>query len=262
MPKALTASPPPPVTHLQEAAHRRKHPSLHRSCHSHLWQTASRRRMFSLFPRSQHGCSHKKHIGTSECFMFLCRWRKIMTSHKKLAHRGVSQKRVPRNEWGRLTARKGREKDVMFFTSDAFWMFCYTQIVHCFSMKVGDRGPKTDFYWIIFSSTGNLCVEKQKATKIKKKLHLYPSRKADSLNISTIFLMIQNCWLACNLHYNHKYHIQSYSIILLFAMLVNNMIESYFISLWLELLSTWHINVAYLEHELNIMVAWYWSGSN
>lgn len=105
----------------------RAHPSLHRTCHSHLWQTASCRRMFSLFPWSQHGCSHEN---TSECFMSPCRRQKILTRHKKLAHRGIPQKREPRDEWWRLTERE-RERcecfhiwrflDVLLYTDCSGW---------------------------------------------------------------------------------------------------------------------------------------------
>lgn len=118
---ALTASPPPPVTHLQEAARRRKAPSLHRSCHSHLWQTASCRRMFSLFPWSQHGCSHEN---APECFMSPCRQQKIMTRHKRLAHRGISQKKEPRDEWWRLTERERK-----------MWIFSHLTLFGCFVIR-------------------------------------------------------------------------------------------------------------------------------
>lgn len=94
VPASLTASPLPPVTHLQEAESRKEH-SLDRSCQSHLWQAASLCRMFSLFPRSQHGCSREN---TPECFMSPCRWQKIMTTHEKLARRGFCQKKEPRDE--------------------------------------------------------------------------------------------------------------------------------------------------------------------
>lgn len=99
----VTASLRPPVTHPQAAVCRRKHPSLRRSCHSHLWQAASLCRMFNLFHGSRRGCSQES---TPECFMSPSQWQEVMMRHVKLAGGGASQKRGPRDEWWRLTERQ------------------------------------------------------------------------------------------------------------------------------------------------------------
>lgn len=96
-----------------------------------------------------------------------------------------SQRRLPKEgakRWMMKTDRM-REKGVNFFTSDAFWVFHCTQIVHCCLTKVGDGGPKNDSFSIIFHQTGNLCVRNLKATKIG----LYPSSKQLLLPFSPYF---------------------------------------------------------------------------
>lgn len=91
-------------------------PSLHHSRHSHLWQTASHRRMFSLFPWSQHGCSHEN---TPECFMSPCRRQRITTRHKSCLTE-ASPKRGSQEMNDEDWQKEGERKMWIFSTSDAF----------------------------------------------------------------------------------------------------------------------------------------------
>lgn len=117
-------------------------PPLHRSCHSHLWQAASLRRMLNLFHGSRRACSQES---TPECFMSPSQWRKVMTRHGKLAGRGASQKRGPRDELWRLTERQRRrctEGAVIVWIlfqqlSDVFWAISCAPIGQCGLTNVG-----------------------------------------------------------------------------------------------------------------------------
>lgn len=111
VPAPLTASPPPGVTHLQEAA--RTAPL----CITPVILTYDRLLPIAVClaysPDHSTAAPMKTHLNE---WMFYVSMSAAENNDKtrKLSHRGVSQKREPRDEWWRLTER-GREKDVNIF---------------------------------------------------------------------------------------------------------------------------------------------------